>query len=509
MRVFLTAPSYDLPRKTYGLQGDADIGYGPPLGLAYLAAVLRDGGHEVMIFDPGATRGEEAPFVAAAQAFQPDVIGISIISCLYGQAVTLAQALRQAMPGIPIMAGGPHCTIHLRKALEDCPDIDISVGGEAEDRILDIVAGACAPERLRTIPGICHRDNDTIHQTPPRGKPAPMDLDHLPLPARDLLDVHIGRNQPYQREYVRSTWVVTSRGCPYGRCTFCYYAHERAPGYRQRSVAGVVAELEMLVREQGFQHISFLDEDFIGNREWVSQLCGEILDRGLKFDWYCETRVSTVTPQLLALMRRAGCYLIYYGIESGSPEMLRVIRKGITMSQARNAIRMTREAGIQTVCSFILGLPMETPAQGRQTIQASLELDPDYAAFHFFHPTSGLPILQLAREHGTLLAVDHPNFAGVNYVPKAYASKEAVERMLASAYRRFYMRPRYILRRARQIRDWNDLKWQMMGAMIVASRTRGILRFAARVGTRLATHLIGMAPPGRPTSGSVDRRPSP
>lgn len=509
MRVFLTAPSYDLPRKTYGLQGDAEVGYGPPLGLAYLAAVLRDGGHDVRIFDPGDTRGEDAPFVAAAQAFQPDVIGISIISCLYGQAVALAQALRRAMPGVPIVAGGPHCTIHLREALEGCPDFDITVGGEAEDRILDIVAGALNPERLRTIPDVCHRDNGVIHQTPPEGKPSPMDLDRLPLPARDLLDVHVGRNQPYQREYVRSTWVVASRGCPYGHCAFCYYAHDRAPRYRQRSVASVLAELEVLVRDQGFQHVSFLDEDFIGNREWTAELCREILDRGLKFDWYCETRVSAVTPELLALMRRAGCYLIYYGIESGSAEMLRLIRKGITLPQARNALRATREAGIQTVCSFILGLPMETPDQGEQTIRAALDLDPDYATFHFFHPTSGLPILQLARDHGTLLAVDHPNFAGVNYVPEAYESREHVERMLAAAYRRFYLRPSYVLRRVRQVRDWDNLKWQVIGALIVASRTRGPLRFVARIGTRLATRLIGVAPHDHPAKDLMDRRPSP
>lgn len=510
MRVLLATPFYDLPRKTYGLEGDADMGYGPPLGIAYLAAVLREAGHEVVIHDPAPGERSDTDVLEVARRTAPDVIGLSVISCLYEQAKALARALDAEHETTPIMVGGPHPSCNPTAPLEDCESFDVSVAGEAEDRIVALVEGAMCTSSLAEVRGIAFRDGGKIIQTPPPTESTP--LDELPWPARDLLGGRLGRNQPYQHDREKSTWMIASRGCPHGRCTFCYYSHDGAPPYRRRSVTSVNDELEHLVRNEGFDHVSFLDEDFVGDRDWTMELCEELVRRELKLEWYCETRVSAVTPELLEAMRKAGCYLIYYGIESGSPELLKMMRKGITVPQARRAVALTKKAGIQVVTSFILGLPNETKERGLQTIDLALELDSDYAVFHYFHPARGLPILEDCLAGGEILALDHPDFARVNYVPDGYGSIDAVEDMLSLAYRRFFMRPRYIARRMARLQGLADLERNALGAFIVASRSRGILlaplRLAARGGLRLVKTASRVAAKVEQWSGLLSRTSS-
>ncbi|HDH96266.1 MAG TPA: B12-binding domain-containing radical SAM protein [Proteobacteria bacterium] len=468
MRVFLTVPSYDLLRKAYGIKKSTVGGFEPPLGLAYLASVLRQAGHQVTIYDPLPTHGTDEACLEEVRRFQPDVIGISVISCLYPQAKRLAGVLKAAYPSVPLLIGGPHCFHEPEGPIDDCEHFDISVAGEAEDRILAILDSFSRPEALSRIDGICYRWDGKTIKTPP-AKP-PRNLDDIPFPARDLLGREAYSNLPYLRSHRKTAWMIASRGCPWRKCTFCYQSRMEMPTYRCRSVENVLDEIEQLIAREGVEEITFLDVCMVGNRGWVAKLCDEIVRRGLKFHWSCQTRIDSVTPELLKRMARAGCYNIYYGIESADQRLLDLMCKGFTIEQVRDAVRWTHEAGIEVVGSFILGLPTETPEEGRKAVQLAVELDLDYAVFHYFHPESGTKIMKDAYEHGQVLSVDDPDFARVNYLPEAYGSVEKVEDVVSYSYRKFYLRPSYIAKRLSRIRNLPNLARHVKGLAIALGR---------------------------------------
>jgi len=468
MRIFLTVPPYNLLEKAYGIRKRSSSGFEPPLGLAYIASVLREGGHQVAIYDPLPTRGTDESCLEEVRRFQPDVIGISVISCLYPQAKRLAERLKTQRADTPILIGGPHCFGRPEEPINDCEHFDVSVSGEVEDRILAILDNLGDAKTLSAIDGICFRHDGRTLKTPPAKPPA--DLDSIPFPARELLSPRLYSNLPYLRSQNRTSWMIASRGCPWRKCTFCYQSKTDIPTYRHRSVDNVLQEIEHLIPHENIGEITFLDECMVGSRSWVMDLCEQIKRRGLRFQWSCQTRIDSVSPELLERMKEAGCYNIYYGIESGDQRLLDLMCKGFTLEQVRNAVRWTHEAGIEAVGSFILGLPTETPEMGAKSIELAVELDLDYAVFHYFHPESGTKILKDAHAHGRILSLDHSDFARVNYLPDTYESAQQIEELIAYAYKRFYLRPRYILKRLTRLKGPADLWRHIKGAAIVGGR---------------------------------------
>jgi len=243
---------------------------------------------------------------------------------------------------------------------------------------------------------------------------------------------------------------MTSRGCPFN-CTFCASSLLFGKRFRGRSPKNVVDEIEQVVSEYNPESIEFSDDEFTLDRKRVAGICDEIRRRGLSVIWACSSRVDVISRELLRKMRAAGCFFIYYGVESGSQRILNLMRKGITMEQVIDAIRWTKEVGIETLASYIIGFPGETEEDIEETIALAKKLNTDYAQFSLATPYPGTELYSSAKEKGLLLTEDWPQYtAGKPIILNNDCSKEDLMRLLTKAYKSFYLSPRILLRHLRK-----------------------------------------------------------
>lgn len=459
MKTVLVMPPFDLASylsKTRSLKR----GMLPPLGVGYVAGAAKARGHRAVFIDaPLLGLGLEET-VERILAEDPGVVGLTGLTRMAPATYALAEALKQQRPGLLIVMGGPHPTAFAAKVLEECEHVDILAPGEAEDTFADLLDRLEAGKPWTDLDGIIYRDGaGEIVATEPR---IPVrDLDTIPPPARDVYQNALYVPMPNQSRRRPATTIITSRGCPYGRCRFCYQGGAYKSYYRRRSPGHVVDEIEHLTRDYGMREIIFWDDNFCINEEWVGAFCDELDKRAIDITWSAQGRVDTVTESMLARMAQSGCYNIYYGLESGNQETLDFVQKGTTLDQARRAVQWARKYDMEIRGSFILGLPDSTPAKDEQTIRFACELNMDWTIFFPFHPQLGTPLWNVALECGEFAEHDGEMHMP-RYVPEGYASREELHRVVRSAYRRFYLRPRYIgqaLWRARRpavIRNYYD-----------------------------------------------------
>jgi radical SAM superfamily enzyme YgiQ (UPF0313 family) len=259
-----------------------------------------------------------------------------------------------------------------------------------------------------------------------------VDLDALPPPAWDLLP-----RGAYRYEILGGDFMVfeLSRGCP-DACTFCSQAMYGRP-WRVRDPARVAAEVELAITHHGTRTAYFMDLEFTRPMDQVRELCDRLAALGRPLRWCCQTRVDRVDASLLAVMRDAGCALVHFGVESGSQKLLDALGKGIRLEQAARAVRLTREAGMQSAAFFMLGFPGETTAQMRETLRFSRRLDPDYASFHVAVPYPGTALYARFRAPP---AEEFPSHFSDEH------DLAALERLAKEGFLRFYLRPRAIAR---------------------------------------------------------------
>jgi len=368
----------------------------PPLGVAYLAAALREAGHAVELLDCTFMSRREA--LDRALAARADIVGISCLVTMQDDALWFAGHLRPCCD--LLIAGGPLPTCSPERFLES---FDLVVRGEGEATLIEIVAAFESGADPADVPGTV-RGNDRATRSAPAAAgpgclPAPRpdsvaaacrpftrDLNAIPFPARDLLpnDAYLAFGR--RRYGFGVTTVLSTRGCPYA-CEFCSNV-VFGNSYRERSVANVVDEIEDVLR-LGYERVSFADDVFTMNRARVLAVCAEIRRRGLRFDWECLARVDGFEPALAREMRRAGCRRVFFGIESGNDEILRLMRKGITTAQARAAVLAAAAAGLQTGAFFILCYPGETDDTVLETLRFATSLPLDYVGLTMPYPLPG------------------------------------------------------------------------------------------------------------------------
>jgi anaerobic magnesium-protoporphyrin IX monomethyl ester cyclase len=413
----------------------------PHIGVAYVAAVLRQAGHVALVIDAIAERLTMRQVVRRVVDFGPDLVGITANTSQILNAATTAKHIRTALPNTVLCIGGYHVTPLPKQTLEEFPIFDVGVFGEGERTILDLVERLDDPDVHGEVPGLVSRRGEEIVVGPDRE--TIVDLDSLPFPAYDLMpyDRYFG---PWTVRKKRMLNLSTARGCPY-TCTFC----QNVGGlqYRRRSVESVGPELTELVDRYHVQMIAITDETFTLNNKRTAALCEEMLRRNIqkKATWFCETRVDAVNPELLKLMKRAGCQTIYYGVESGNQDSLEASQKKISKEQAQQAIRWTREQGIHTHAGFILGHPNDTVSSIRKTVQFAIEVDPDICAFTIMIPYPGTEIRRMAEEGRggyRLTGKGWENYAKTGVALELDGVPSAtLERLRLEAFMRFYLRP--------------------------------------------------------------------
>ncbi|MBI2529716.1 MAG: radical SAM protein [Candidatus Diapherotrites archaeon] len=322
---------------------------------------------------------------------------------------------------------------------------------------------------LAKIRGIVFRNGKKIIMNAPQ-EPV-QNLDELPFPARHLLPMR--KYIPLPNQYLRLPVVhmLAIRGCPYN-CTFCSNNAVFGRAIRARSPEKVLEEIRHLQEKYGAKEISFWDDMLTANRKWMEKFCSLLIENKIDITWTCYARVDTVDLPLLKLMKRAGCWNIFYGFESGNQQLLDNIGKRITLQQIRNASKWTKEAGIEIRASFMIALPGETPELAEQTLEFAKELNPDYVQFCITTPYPGTALYNDAKKYGKLTK-DFDKFHGWDavFIPKGYKNKEEILALEKKFFREFYLRPAYVLGRFAKIKSFRDLMRYAKGARFLLGFT--------------------------------------
>ncbi len=381
--------------------------YGSPfLSLGYLAASALLDGHEVKIVDAHTFNLSVEQTVEEIIKSSPDAVAITANTHNRFSAIAVAERVKVSRPGIKIIVGGPHFGLTAVDALAVVPAIDYVITGEGELTLRELLKTNFVQSALAGVLGLTYRDaSGRITANPPR--PYIQNLDELPMPAWQLfeLDKYSG-GKPIEPSGLKTIGIVSSRGCP-NSCIFCSSIALHQGKLRMRSPKNFVDEIQHLHGQYGYRAFNFWDDTFTIVRQHAVEICEEIIRRQLKIYWYSSCRVNTVDFELLSLMKRAGCVRVNFGIESGSPRMLKIIKKGITMEQARQAIAAAVRAGLEVTLNFLLVYPYETwddialTADAIKEFKAMENVSPSYS-FIIIYP--GTELEQIAKKEGIMPA---------------------------------------------------------------------------------------------------------
>ncbi len=454
MRCVLVIPSWvpeDIfPAKLAGSQ----LNYWQPLGTLYVASSLMRAGHEVRFLN-GAFMSHQA-ILDEVKALRPGFAGIYSTTFGWAGARRTAADLKALDPSMFVCAGGPYPIAVRERCLEQDCSFDAAVTGEGERTLVELLERLGRGEDLDGVAGVAFRRGADVVANPPR--PLDVKLDELPFPDRSLLgdaDLYVPPPAMYRRKPVAI--MLTSRGCT-RKCIYCFQMDkERKSGIRYRSVENVLEEIELLLR-QGYKEIKFIDDTFAQDRERAMRIAREITRRRLDFTWFASACVNQVDAELLQAFKKAGCWAILYGVESGVQKNLNTIRKGISLAQARNAVAWAKQAGLKVQTTFMFGIPGETYDDALRTIELACELDADMASFHAIVPFPGTHLYDHVAEYGTISQeLTDFTYQGAAFVPHTM-TREQIRELRQRAYRAFYSRPRYLIRRLLGLRHMDELR---------------------------------------------------
>jgi len=415
-----------------------------PLGIFSIAAYLREGGYEVMVIDAEAERIDGGEIVRRIRRFKAAYLGVSSTTVAFHRAVEVVKLVKEVLPKITIILGGPHVTSNVEQAMS-FSEFDFGVLREGELTILELLARLKKGRKeLKTIKGIAFRQGKELVVTGPREYVK--DLDSLPFPAYDLIG-DISRYAPPPSNYkeLPVVSVITSRGCP-NQCTFCD-RNVFGQTYREMSAERVVELLKYLWKKYRFKEVAFVDDTFLINKKRLYAVFGLLEKEGMHFHWTCMSRVNVVNEEILRFIKSKGCWHISFGIESGDEKILELIKKNISLKQVVEVTKMCSRLGIKTKGFFIVGHPGDTLRSIEKTIKFATMLKIDDIVTTINTPIPGSPQYGFIRQYGTF---DETDWSQFNYwrpvfIPKGL-TKEILLKKQREMYRRFYLRPRVLWR---------------------------------------------------------------
>jgi len=458
LKCALVIPAW-APEEIFSLKtAPSQINYWQPLGTLYVASSLIAAGHEVRFLNGAFMTHEE--IIGKIKGYGPEFVGIYSTTFGWKKAQKTAEDIKKLNRDIFIAVGGPYPIAMKEKCLTG--GIDAVVTGEGEHTAVEMLRRIEAGMSLQGVEGVVWRENGNIGVNPDR--PLIADLDSIPFPARGLLgdlSRYIPPPATYRRRPVAA--MITSRGCN-RRCIYCFQMDkQRKSGIRYRSVENVLEEIELILG-QGHREIKFLDDTLAADYGRAMDIAGEIKRRRLDFTWFASACVNQVDKPLLAAFKDAGCWAVLFGAESGVQKNLNTIRKGITLEQTEKAVRAAKDVGLKVSTPFIFGIPGETFDEGLKTIEFALRLDPDIANFHAITPFPGTELYDNYEKWGTI-SEDTTDFTyqGAAFIPHTM-TKDEILRLRQTAFRRFYSRPSFILRRISELRSFHDLRAALKSA---------------------------------------------
>lgn len=415
----------------------------PPLGLAWIGAVLEEHGYKVKILDSTTLGLNVKDFMNEVKTWHPDIIGISAITPTVNKAYEAVRYLKEYDKNIPVVMGGPHVTFMCVEALNR--NVDIVVRGEGEYTMLELVQTlekyGFDFNKLKRVKGIAFKYSDKVIIT--RDREVIKNLDELPYPARHLLPMD---KYTFLHKPIKIIHVMASRGCPYG-CTFCSSSYFWGRYVRFRSPKNVIDEIEECVSKYRTNIVVFTDDELTLNRKFIENFIKELRERKLDIQYTCGARVDHVDAELLKKIYDSGCISLYFGVESGSQETLNRIGKRISLDQVKKVFSWIKKLKKEAVATFMLGFPWETLQDMKLTIKFAVKLNPTFAQFTIVTPYPGTPLFKQASKEGLIEDWNWDNWTTLKPVMRGYFfNRLQVKRMLTLAYLKFYGRASFIFR---------------------------------------------------------------
>ncbi len=425
----------------------------PPLGIAYIAATLEEGGAAAAILDAAVEKLSIDRAADRILAADPDLLGLTSTTTFFGNSVRLAEKIKRLRPGLPVVIGGPHVSSSAEKVM-DHACFDFACIGEGERTMTELLGAVGGGGPVSAVSGIACRGDGKVLFTPPR--PLIEDLDTIPMPARHLLPIGLYVPQPNDGPFPPKLSMVSSRGCPYG-CIFCDHGTFGAT-YRSFSPARVVDEMAHLVERYGARDIAFVDSLFMPDLHRVEAIADEIIRRSLDVNWTCTIRANIATPEILGKMKKAGCWRVRIGIEAGSERVLKFIRKKVTREEVRRVAETADRAGLHPKGFFMIGHPTETAADIEESIEFALSLPLTDITVQINTPMPGAAAWAIARDHGEIITDDLERYSFWEpvFVPHGMTPEE-LRRLYRKFYRSFYLRFSLLARHLRLLRGPADI----------------------------------------------------
>jgi len=423
-----------------------------PIFLAYSASQLIQAGHSVNYIDSVIKDLDLPQTIAGAKDVNPDVIFMETTTPSIEADYQNLAALKEAT-GAKIIVGGPHATYFHTEALEQCPAIDVVTRHEFDTKIAGVVSNL---DSLNSVSGISYRNGSAVVDN--GDGELCHDLDALPFPDRDLIPWDWYLEAWYTRRPFMN--MMTSRGCPY-HCAFCLwpqsmYGHQQ----RFRSLDNVISEIQQLVNRYGLKEINIDDGTFTTRKNRVIDFCQRLRDEKIKIIWTCNGRVDNLDDEILSEMKASGCRMIRLGVESGSQEVLNKIKKGLTLKQIEDGVKLVKKHGIQALGGFMFGFPYDSKETVEQTLAFAKKISPDQVQFSINMCYPGTSLYEFAKDNNLLLAKNFKEFDMTHgpVVKTRDMARQDLEHILARAYWEFYFRPGYIFQTLFNINNIDEIK---------------------------------------------------
>ena len=416
----------------------------PSLGLLYLAAKLQEDQFDVKIIESDINNLSVEEVVQSVIQINPQFIGITLFTVGVHNGALIASEIKKHLPNIKIIVGGPHISSMGYETMKRFSCFDIAVLHEGELVISQILNNYIHNKSQKNIAGIIYRDNNNELITTPLEKQQ-IQLDELPLPAWELLNNFPNKYPLATFDYPKGPVATfsASRGCPF-QCEFCDTSTFGSK-IRYYSPKKVFEIMQILQKKYHIQHLQFVDDLFVANQQRINELCDLIIENKFKITWSCTARVDTINFEILQKMKKAGCWEISYGLESGSNKMLKEMKKATKTAQAKKAIQWTNQVGIRSKGLFMLGYPNETEHTIEQTKHFIKSIPLTTMNLSKFTPYPGTPIY--IKLYGTSIKdEDWERMNGMNFI---YKTENLTMKILDKEYKEiletFYKRKQILL----------------------------------------------------------------
>jgi radical SAM superfamily enzyme YgiQ (UPF0313 family) len=434
-----------------------------PLGLAYIAAVIKKFyKYQLKVIDAAALNLSDESLFNELKDFNPDIVALGVVTDLLQSALNVCKIAKKI--GAKTVLGGVHATILPEETLS-FEEVDFIVIGEGEYTLPELAKAMEENLNLRKVNGIMFKkkNKNKLKFIKTKARTPIENLDELPLPARELFPWKLYSSYSSIVRKVPCMHMMTSRGCPF-HCTFCA-SQSLWKDCRARSPKNIVDEMEHLKNNYGIREIYLFDDTFNLSLKRAEEICDEIIKRRLRISLRVQARVLPMSRELLRKMKKAGCWCIYYGVESGNEEVLKDIKKAIKLEQVVDSFKMTEEEGIRTFGFFMIGLPKDNSKTIQDTLNFAIQLNPDFVNFTILIVYPGTEIYKTALKEGSIKKIRAKEiFIPPRYTNKNLSDKELLAE-LSRIYKKFYMRPEYMLRRLLRIRTLTEMKSNILSGL--------------------------------------------